>query len=227
MTNHHLTELKSVLNNVSRETLFSDAILEKINVDLAHYETLLCQWQRHTNLIANTTLANIWQRHIVDSLQLFPLALSLKSEATEWLDVGSGGGFPGLILAILLKHHNSGHITLIESNGKKASFLRQAAAELHLPAQIFNRRIEDSYGILSTSIDIVTARALADLSTLFALIAPFFDSLTYALLQKGCSYREEIELSRRDWCFDLSIYPSLTEKKSALLAIKNLHSLEK
>jgi len=155
MNKHRLSQIKTILINVSRETikvppedmgLFSDEDCNEILTNLEQYERILCQWQRHINLIANASVADIWQRHIIDSMQLFPVALRCMPAAENWLDVGSGGGFPSLVLAILFKNRGRGHVTMIESNGKKSSFLRRVAADLNLPAHVINQRIEASYG---------------------------------------------------------------------------------
>jgi len=205
-------ELKVILPNVSRETFD----------DLETYAALLQQWQRRINLVANATLPVLWQRHVLDSVQLFPLAEKARGALSKnWLDVGSGGGFPGLVLAILIKHCGGNQITLIESNGKKAAFLRMVVAKLHLPAQIINQRIKTSYDHVRAP-DIITARALADLPKLLALIAPFFGEQTLALLQKGQGFIQEIEQARRKWQFDLVCYPSRIDEESTILAIRNL-----
>jgi len=168
------SELSSIVNDVSRETL----------LDFEIYENLLYKWQKKINLIGDASLFDVWRRHFLDSAQLFPLAKSSKN----WLDVGSGGGFPGLVLAILMKHMGNGSITLIESNRKKAAFLHMVVSHLRLPAQILNQRIETTYPIIKTTPDVITARALADLPELLTLIAPFFGQQTLALLQKGRNF---------------------------------------
>jgi len=212
MFEQRFLELSSLVKNVSRETL----------ADLEAYEKILIQWQGRINLIAKTTLSDIWQRHILDSVQLFPLACPQQNEVKNWLDVGSGSGFPGLVLAILAKHRGSGHVTLIESNGKKAAFLRMVAANLRLPVQVLSQRIETSSSIITVLPDIITARAVASLPELLCLIAPFFGVQTLALLPKGRGSLQEIEQAQRDWQFDLTRYPSKTEKQASILAIRNL-----
>jgi len=212
MQEQRFLDLKKLMHNVSRETLS----------DLDAYEQLLCQWHGRINLIAKAAISDIWQRHILDSVQLFPLALQGKGQPKIWLDVGSGGGFPGVVLAIFIKHIGEGAITFIESNGKKAAFLRRVVAQLHLPAHIVNRRIEASYDAIETIPDIVTARALASLPDLLGLIAPFFGVQTLALLPKGRDYSKEVAQAQRDWHFDLVCHPSITDDESAILDIRNL-----
>jgi len=185
----------------------------------------LRQWQARTNLIANNTITDIWQRHMMDSVQLFPLAMTLMPTAKHWLDVGSGGGFPALVLAIIFKARGEGHVTLIESNSKKVSFLRRVIATLRLPAHIINQRIEISSGQMSSLSDIITARALADLPKLLTLISPFFNGHTIALLQKGRNFLQEVEQARRDWRFDIAQYPSVTESSAVILTIRNLRPI--
>jgi len=238
MNEQRFFELKTTLENVSRETseplpesmertpekgrLFSEKQYQNILADLEHYEQILRQWQRRINLVANASLSDLWHRHIIDSVQLFPLMQRLAPMAQYGLDVGSGGGFPALVLAVLLKHKGTGQISLIESNGKKASFLRKVAVELHLPVHIFNQRIEASYNTILAPPDIITARALADLPTLLALIAPFWREQTCALLQKGRDFSQEIVRARQDWHFDLLQYPSLTDPDAGILMIRHL-----
>jgi len=175
MQEQRFSELADIVHNVSRETLS----------DLEAYEQLLSQWHGRINLIAKAAISDIWQRHILDSVQLFPLALRVKNNPQRWLDVGSGGGFPGVVLAILIKHMGKGDITFIESNGKKAAFLRRVVAQLHLPAHVVNRRIETSYASMETMPDIITARALASLPDLLGLIAPFFGAQTLEQFPKS------------------------------------------
>jgi len=110
MKSEHFTRLSQLILGVSRETF----------EDLCRYETFIYKWQSHINLVARSTVSDLWSRHIFDSAQLFPLQI----KAQNWLDLGSGGGFPGIVIAILLKGRGTGHIDLVESNGKKAAFLR-------------------------------------------------------------------------------------------------------
>ncbi len=129
---------------------------------LDRFVALLLQWQGTTNLIAPSTVGEIWTRHIADSLQL----LDLAADASRWVDLGSGAGFPGLVIACALADNPGACVYLVESNMKKAAFLREAARLVGAPAVIEPVRIEDFVQTFKEPIDIVTARALAPLNRL-------------------------------------------------------------
>lgn len=185
--------------NVSRETFDK----------LVAYEMLLKRWQSKINLISPSTLSEIWPRHIEDSLQLLPL---LPPNA-KIADIGSGAGLPGLILSI------AGYsTTLIESDKRKAAFLRQTAAELNIKPSIFNGRAED---FRSNEITHVTSRACAPLSVLFNILCNFSPKNIICLFHKGKNYTKELD-EVRDYGFDLKINPSMTEQDSVILEISNI-----
>jgi 16S rRNA (guanine527-N7)-methyltransferase len=195
---------------VSRETLDR----------LATYEALLKTWQRTINLVAPSTLDDVWHRHFADSAQLVPLA---PADARIWVDVGSGAGFPGLVVAILLAEKGQVHVTLIESDTRKAAFLGEVARKTGVAVEIVARRIEkhatqDKLG----PIDVLSARALAPLDKLLELVAPMFSANTTALLLKGRDAFLEIEEAQKTWSFDAALTPSLTEPEARVAAIRNL-----
>lgn len=150
--------LKAIVPAVSRETANR----------LIAFEDLFRKWSKAINLASPSTLNELWTRHILDSAQLFPLA----SDAKHWLDIGSGGGFPGIVTACFLAEQPGGVIDLIESAGKKAAFLRTAAGHLHVPARVHSARIEAMWEKIETP-QVVTARALASLNDLFGLTEPW------------------------------------------------------
>lgn len=199
--------LLEVLSHVSRETVDN----------LSDFEELFRKWSRAINLASPSTLDNLWERHIVDSAQLFDMAPS----ATKWLDLGSGGGFPGVVLAILLKQRPGGRIDLVESNGKKAAFLRTALGQFSAPGTVHAARIDAVWGKIQNP-QVITARALASLSALFQLAEPWFTTGAVALFQKGRDYRREIEESRYGWSFDLVERASVVDRDSVVLQISNL-----
>src|SRR5690606_22298714 len=135
---------------------------------LLEFEKLFLKWTQRINLAAPSTLKDVWSRHILDSAQL----ARLEPTATNWLDIGSGGGFPGLVLAFLLKERSGARIDLVESNRKKAAFLQSVIGQFDLPAKVNAVRIEDSYGIVPDP-EVVTARALAPLTVLLGLAEPW------------------------------------------------------
>jgi len=197
-------------DHVSRETL--DHLLQ--------FEQRFRSWNSRINLVAPSTLDHFWARHIIDSAQLFGLARS----GNVWLDLGSGGGFPGLVVAILLKQVDDGTIHLVESNRKKAAFLQSMVGEFDLPAQVHAVRIEEAASRVPLP-DIVTARALASLNTLLSLASPWLLAGARALFHKGRDYRAEIKESSHNWRFDLIEHRSVVDPESVILEISALEKL--
>jgi 16S rRNA (guanine527-N7)-methyltransferase len=187
---------------------------------LEDFEVLFQKWNAHINLVAPSTLGNIWERHILDSAQLFRMAPS----ATQWVDLGSGGGFPGLVLALLLRDRQGSTIHLIESNRKKASFLQSVTGQFDLPARIVAKRVEDCYPLVIRP-QIVTARALASLPVLLDLAAPWLTAGTMALFHKGRDYRNEVIESAHRWSFDLVEHKSMIDPQGVVLELRNLHPI--
>ncbi|WP_163270722.1 16S rRNA (guanine(527)-N(7))-methyltransferase RsmG [Chelativorans alearense] len=188
MTEARFAALQAVAGPVSRETF----------VRLEAFEAAFRRWAARINLAAPSTLPHLWERHILDSAQLVRLA----PEAKRWLDLGSGGGFPGGVVAVLLIERAEAHIDLVESNRKKAAFLQTTLAGLDAPATVHARRIEDCYTAIPAP-EIVTARALAPLSRLLELAEPWLVQGARALFHKGRDYRREVEESGDAWQFDL------------------------
>jgi 16S rRNA (guanine527-N7)-methyltransferase len=174
-------------------------------------------WAGRINLAAPSTLDDIWRRHILDSAQLAPLA----PEAIRWLDLGSGGGFPGLVMAFLLKERPGRKIDLVESNRKKAGFLQAAIGEFSLPARVHARRIDEEIKDLGQP-EIVTARALAPLPLLLELAFPWLSTGATGLLHKGRDYGREIQESSHRWRYDLVEHTSKVDDESVILEISNL-----
>jgi 16S rRNA (guanine527-N7)-methyltransferase len=194
------------LTPVSRETL----------VRLDCFVELLLETQSHTNLIGPATVPALWTRHIADSLQL----LDLAPNARIWLDLGSGGGFPGLVIACALADRPDAMVHLVESTGKKAAFLRQVADTLALPAIVHHGRIEDFSPDFVA--DVVTARALAPLDRLFSYVAPFLISGAKALLSKGQDVEVELTEAAKCWKIDTELAVSRTNPASRILVVRSL-----
>ena len=205
MTATSYDAFRFVAGSVSRETFES----------IVAFEASFRKWAARINLVAPNTMGELWQRHILDSAQLARLA----PDALRWLDLGSGGGFPGAVMAVLLKDRPGGSIDLVESNSKKAAFLRATLAELGAPARIHAARIEDVQVAMP---EIVTARALAPLPKLLALTERWLTSGARALFHKGRDYRREIEESSASWAFDLVEYRSVIDADSVVLEISGL-----
>ncbi len=200
--------------NVSRETV------EKLNT----YASLLKQWQKTINLVSPSTLDAVWHRHFTDSAQLLRLA---PPDARAWVDLGSGAGFPGLVLAILLRDRPGIRITLVESDARKVAFLREVARQTALACavDICHARIEiASTQIRVGQVDAVTARALAPLPKLLGLCQPFFGPSTVALLLKGREAEREAEDARADWQFEAHLVPSVTDSEARIAVITKLQA---
>lgn len=207
MTEDGYLALCRVAGDVSRETYD----------DLRVFEREFRRWSGRINLAAPSTLPDLWQRHILDSAQLLPLAGS----ATSWLDLGSGGGFPGAVVAILLKARQGASITLVESNRKKAAFLSTTLGLLKAPAKVLPIRIEQAW-TSGLEPEIVTARALAPLANLLALSEPWLTRGARGLFHKGRDYRSELANCADEWRFDLVETPSVIDGESVILDVSNL-----
>jgi 16S rRNA (guanine527-N7)-methyltransferase len=187
----------------------------------SEFETIFRKWAKQINLVAPSTLADFRHRHIADSQQI----LMLAEGARTIIDMGSGGGFPGLVMAIELAAVPDARVHLIESNGKKCAFLRHAARELGLPVEVHMARIEDRIVDLPRP-DIITARALAPLTELLRLAAPHLLKGVPAFFHKGREYREEVAAAHGQWRFDLVEHPSTIVSDSVVLEIRNLAECE-
>jgi 16S rRNA (guanine527-N7)-methyltransferase len=186
---------------------------------LERYAALLAHWQKSTNLIASSTLARLWPRHFADSAQIRGLA----PEARLWLDLGSGAGFPGLVVAILQTGQPGFRMHLVDSNHKKCAFLAEVARETRAPVEIHAMRIEDlADSARRLEPDIVSARALAPLPRLFELASPFMGPQTSGLFLKGRETDAEIEAAKTAWDFTASLHPSLTSAGSQIVEVKAL-----
>lgn len=193
---------------VSRETL---ARLDRL------VETLL-PVAAHTNLIARSTIPQLWTRHIADSLQLLPLAPGAKC----WIDLGSGAGFPGLVIACAIADRPGARVHLVESIRKKAAFLRDAALEIQVPATVHAVRIEDFGKNTDISADVVTARALAPLDDLLRLAYPLLKSGALGLFPKGQDVEGELTAASKSWNIDMSLIPSKTSPASQIVVVRAL-----
>jgi 16S rRNA (guanine527-N7)-methyltransferase len=202
------------LTPVSRETL------ERLD----RFAALLLEWQQRTNLIAPSTVPYLWTRHIADSLQL----LEIAPDARVWVDLGSGGGFPGLVLACALAGTPGAHVHLIESHGKKAAFLREAQRLTAAPASVEAMRIEEFVTTFEGPVDVVTARAVAPLKSLFQQVFPLLGkSGAIALFPKG--QHAELELREacespvaQAWAMDATLVPSRTDPAGRIVVIRNV-----
>lgn len=185
---------------------------------LESYARLLAQWQAKINLVAPGTLPEIWHRHFADSAQLVRFA---PAGVKTWLDLGSGAGFPGLVVATLLAEKGQCHITLCESDTRKAAFLADVKRKLGLAVDIIPARIEtDSTHGTVGRVDVVSARALAPLQRLVPLAAPFFHEQTVGLFPKGREAEKEIAEAAIAWQFEAELQPSLTDREGRIAVIR-------
>ncbi len=192
--------------SVSRETV------ERLD----EYGALLVRWNQHVNLVARTTLPDLWRRHIVDSAQLY---MHAPKHAKSWVDIGAGAGLPGLVVACVAEELNADlKVTLIESDARKCAFLSEASRRLSLSARTLNARIEEAS---PQSAAVVSARALAPLSQLLPLVARHMAPDGVALLPKGRSYRQEVDAALVSWSFSYEIHPSRTSQDSVILKLES------
>ncbi len=185
---------------------------------LERYAALLVEENEKINLVAASTLPHLWVRHIFDSAQLFPLLPSPKT--VRLVDLGSGAGFPALVLAIM----GVGEVHCIESTGKKARFLERVTTELDLPVTVHQERIEKSKGLKA---DVVTARALAALPDLLGLAAPFMKKGTCCLFLKGEKADAELTEAQKYWTFKAEKTRSMTSKTGLILRLYDLKARSK
>ncbi|CDZ72512.1 16S rRNA (guanine(527)-N(7))-methyltransferase [Neorhizobium galegae bv. orientalis] len=189
---------------------------------LEHFSALFQKWAKAINLVAPSTLDELWRRHIADSAQIF----QLSPQPRKWLDLGSGGGFPGIITAIFLAEAQEGWVHLVESNQKKAAFLRVALSETGARGSVHPLRIESASKALPDC-ERISARALAELDPLLSYTSAWMiGKETRAFFHKGRDYAAEVEKARGRWVFDLIKHQSAVEPDSVILEISNLRHKE-
>jgi len=185
---------------------------------LRMYHRLLLKWQATINLVSPGTIPDAWDRHFVDSVQLSPLLPSGKRQVL--FDLGSGAGFPGMVLAILRPDIA---VHLIESDSKKCAFLSAVSRETDTPVTIHVQRIADAARQIEAVPDIITARALAPLTALLAHCAPWMAANPHLtmIFPKGERAEEEVAEAQKNWTFACEKHPSQTDAKASILVIKN------
>jgi 16S rRNA (guanine527-N7)-methyltransferase len=203
------------------QLLFADPVSRETWERLDGLVALLLKWQDTTNLVAPSTLTEIWTRHIADSLQL----LTIAPDARAWVDLGSGGGFPGLVVACAMADHPGVKIDLVESNQKKSAFLREAARILDVPAIVHARRIEDFISAPLQSFDVVTARALAPLERLIGYASPLLKTGAIGLFPKGQDVEAELTAASKSWTIDAELVPSVTDPQARIVVVRSATNL--
>ena len=194
------------LTPVSRETA------ERLD----RFVALLLTWQKTTQLIATSTVSQLWMRHIADSLQLVDLA----PEARSWVDMGTGGGFPGLVIACALAETAGARVHLVESNAKKAAFLRAAAAATESPAVVHAMRMENFVESFAGAPDIVTARAVSPLSSLLGQCLPLLQRGAIGIFPKGQDVGAELTEASRYWRMTADLVLSRTDPKARIVCVR-------
>ncbi len=182
--------------------------------DLELFRGLLAEWNEKMNLVGPSALEAFWGRHAYDSAQL----LRLAPDALTWADLGAGAGFPGLVLAILLKGHGGAKVHLVESMAKRCRFLAAVVEQLALPASIHNARAES----LSLTVDIVTARACAPMPRLLEFAWPYLRKGATGLFLKGQDVESELVDATRCWDFDWDLMESLSDASGRIVRVKGL-----
>ena len=193
------------LADVSRET----------EQRLDNYVDELQKWSKTNNLVGPETLSSLWTRHIADSAQ----AVNCAPGARRWVDLGSGAGLPGLIIAALIADRDGASVDLVESNGKKCAFLRSAARRMQVPAKVHCQRIEDFVADWREPVDVVTARALAPLEKLLEMAAPLIARGAITVFHKGQDVERELTQAAIYWKFSYKLVPSRTQPGSALVIV--------
>jgi 16S rRNA (guanine527-N7)-methyltransferase len=183
---------------------------------LDRFVEMLLRWQRTTGLIAPSTVDQLWTRHVADSLQL----LGLAPEARTWVDLGTGGGFPGLVIACALADQPGSRLHLIDSHCRKAAFLREAVRTLGVPALVHAVRIEEFINSFSDVVDVVTARAVAPLRALLAYAEPLVKRGALALFPKGQDVEAELTDAAKYWIIDSELIPSRTSPRGRIVVVR-------
>ena len=200
---------------VSRETV------DRLDV----YAALLSKWQRTINLVAPKTLTEVWHRHFADSAQL--MALAPAKQPLHWLDLGSGAGFPGLVIGIMLAERGGDRLTLIESDTRKAAFLREVVRATGIGARltvdIVAERIESAANHTRVeAVDVVSARALAPLPKLIGLAHAFMGPESVGLLLKGRELAVELAEAERMFAFEHQVLASRTDPSGQVLVVRHV-----
>ena len=193
--------------NVSRETLNG----------FYEYETLLCKWNEKINLVSKNTLVDIWERHFLDSGQIIK---HVEASGKRWVDVGSGAGFPGLVVALLLRDRKIDcDLVLVEKNPKKGFFLNEVIRKLNLSVEVVNDNIDT---LEPLNADILTARAFSELNNLIEIAFRHRKKQGICLFLKGENYRIELDKTLNYWFFDYDIVDSLSSSSGKIIRVKKI-----
>ena len=193
--------------DVSRETLKG----------FYEYKTLLSKWNEKINLVSKNTLADIWERHFFDSGQIIKF---VEASGKRWVDVGSGAGFPGLVVALLLRDRKIDcNLVLVEKNPKKGFFLNEVIRKLNLNVEVVNDNI---YTLEPLNADILTARAFSELNNLIEISFRHRKKEGLCLFLKGENYRFELDKTLNYWFFDYDVFDSLSDPSGKIIRVKKI-----
>lgn len=179
---------------------------------------LLRKWQKTINLVAPATLPEVWSRHIADSLQLIN---HVSADSARWVDLGSGGGFPGLVVAAALSERPGADVHLVESDTRKSAFLREVARVAELPVTVHAQRIEQVSQALAPRTEVVSARALAPLPKLLELAEPFLSAGALGVFPKGRDAERELTEARKGWTLDCDLRASVSDREARVLLVRS------
>lgn len=209
-----------VVQVVDAESFFAESAVSRETMSrLLTYEALLRKWQRSINLIANSTLDDVWNRHFWDSAQLVRLA---PSGTMRWLDLGSGGGFPGLVIAIMLRERSGFSMQLVESDQRKCVFLKEVVRLTEAPVTVHACRIESFEPSPGWLPEVISARALAPLEKILQWASPFWGKDTIGLFLKGEGAAEELTESVKNWIFEHEAIASQSDPSGTVLKLWGL-----
>lgn len=199
-------------------TIFGDKDVSRETLDrLRIFEFLVKKWTKAINLVSKGDFSKIWERHILDSAQIYPY---LPKSPSIYSDFGSGGGFPSIVLAALLYQENPDiEIHLIESDGRKAAFLRTALRELKVPGMVWGKRVQE---VKLSPAQVVSARAVAPLADLFSMAQTLINNETICFFPKGVNWKKEVEDARKQWSFDLKAINSRTQSDAVILEVGSI-----
>lgn len=184
--------------------------------DLSKFHDMLLRWNSKINLVSKSSIDELWYRHIWDSAQIVPVS----GNGLNWVDIGSGGGFPALVVGIMAKRNlPDRRVTMVESDQRKAAFLRTVIRELALNAEVIVSRAES---VNSLQADVLSARALSDLDQLLGYACRHLAKDGACIFLKGATWENEVEIARKTWSFDLRAHQSKTSPSAAILEIKDI-----
>ena len=218
MTHSSTANTSDSIQNDKRAALALTPVSRETEARLDRYAELLAVWQSKTNLVAPSTLPELWTRHIADSLQL----LALAPQARIWIDLGSGGGFPGIVIACVMADVDGGMVHLVERNAKKAAFLREALRVTGGRGTVHLADIVNYVDSFRGPVDCVTARALASLNVLLGFAEPLMAGGAKALFPKGQDVESELTEATKYWNISPRLHPSRTGGHGAIVELDQI-----